>query len=269
MRGITSDPYVHKCTIYATADSPRGPFVEGEHNILIGGIEESGYTCRTIEFEGKRYLMYVDCSYGGNTLALPKEIRMKDGRLCAMYAPIVQKLRQRQTLYPDRLEPLELQQTSFAWRTFGGTIASEKNEYRMETNPWDYQGGLFEETVRGLEMSYLLSADAIAAGNMIGVYGPNGEWKHSYFIMIEPSRNRIFLSKNYGFEYIAAREFPFENGKQYALRLIMTEGVCEVYIDDVLLLQCRADTGSSMRYGFVCDRGTARFADVEAYELEV
>ena len=268
-RSIVSDPYVHKCTIYATADSPRGPFVEGEHNILIGGVENSGYTCRTFLFEGKRYLMYVDCSYGGNTLSLPKEIAMRDGRLCAKYAPIVGKLHVRQTSRPDRLEPLELLPNSFAWRTFGGKAERMDGGYRIKTNPLDYQGALLPEKTAGFELSFVQSMQAVAAGCMVGVYDANGWLKFPCFFAIEPDQKRIMLSKGFGFEYVSAREYPFAQGESIPVRLIMTEGVCEVYIDDVLLLQCGMDTGDSMRYGFFCDRGQAEFRDVEAYELEV
>ena len=267
-RSIVSDPYVHKCTIYATADSPRGPFVEGEHNILIGGIENSGYTCRTFLFEGKRYLMYVDGSYGGNTLSLPKEIGMRDGKLCALYAPIVSKLHVRQTSWPERPETPELLPTSFAWRTFGGRVETVASGYQIETNPMDYQGMLLPEKVGGLELNFVQTIDAVAAGCMIGVYDANGWLKHPCFFAIEPERQRILLAKGFGFEYVSAREYPFQQGQAISVRLIMTEGVCEVYIDDVLLLQCGIDTGDSMRYGFFCDRGRAGCKNVEAYELE-
>lgn len=267
-RSIVADPYVHKCTIYASADSPRGPFVEGEHNILIGGIEQSGYTCRTFLFEGKRYLMYIDCSHGGNTLSLPKEIGVRDGRLCALYAPLVQKLRQRQTSWIGQEESLELLPTSFAWRTFGGRSRSLADGYEIETNALDYQGALLPQKVRGVEMSFRLTADAVGAGAMFGLYDENGYLRHPLFVSMEPGRQRLMLCKGYGFEYVSAREYPFQQGETYFIRFIVTEGVCEVYVNDVLLLQCGVETGPLLRYGFFCDRGKASFTHVEAYELE-
>ena len=212
--------------------------------------------------------MYIDCSHGGNTLSLPKEIGVRDGRLCALYTPLVQKLRQRQTTWIGREEALELLPTSFAWRTFGGRSHSLSDGYEIETNAFDYQGALLPQKVRGVEMSFRLAADAVGAGAMLGLYDENGYLRYPLFVSIESSRQRLILCKGYGFEYVCAREYPFQQGQTYFIRLIVTEGVCEVYINDVLLLQCGVETGPLLRYGFFCDRGKASFTHVEAYELE-
>ncbi len=79
-RSICRDDYVVNCTIYAVADHPRGPFLEAADNPFIGGIVNSGFTCRTVCFGGKRYLYYVDRAAGGETLSLPKEVRACGGR---------------------------------------------------------------------------------------------------------------------------------------------------------------------------------------------
>lgn len=90
-RAVTGDFYASNATIVAYADTCEGPFIEpAQDNILIAGPVQSGFTCRSVVRDGKRYLYYIDRAVPKNNLSLPKELCMKDGALRATYADILE-----------------------------------------------------------------------------------------------------------------------------------------------------------------------------------
>ena len=266
-RSICRDDYVVNCTIYAVADHPRGPFLEAADNPFIGGIVNSGFTCRTVCFGGKRYLYYVDRAAGGETLSLPKEVRACGGRLRPYYAPILEKLRVRDLLAEGMPEPC-LEKNSFAWHTYGGRYVCSGEGYTGRTEAWDYQNAFLPVTARSLELRAEVAVEAAGAGFAVQVRDEAGGVTQTLVFSIEPDKGRILLLQCPSFTYVAGREFPFQRGKAYGVRLLLLEGVCEVYIDDELLLQCGVETGASLRPGFFCDRGGVEIRNLEAYELE-
>lgn len=269
-RGATDDEYVTTCTIYAVADNPYGPFIEPEDNILIGGIQKSGFTCRTIEKDGKRYLMYVDRAHGGETLSLPKEVRVSGdkGELGVYWAKIVEKLRKEQLIAQNKLPEIkELPHTSFAWKTLGGTYKKDNNKYIAQTEAFSWQAAGFGICAKSLEYNVdIVLNGAKAAG--LWISSREGDKCHNYVFMLEPDKQRVFLTKFYDFEYYAARKYPFEQNKTYSLKLLIIEGVCELYVNEKLLLQCGLEIYEENCAGLFCDRGQAEFENISLYSLE-
>lgn len=259
-RDSTPDDYVIKATTYAVADQPRGPFVMPEDNIFIGGPDNTGFTCRTVMFQGKLYVLYVDSSGGGWTLSLPKLIGTRDNKLVPLYTPLLEKLR----TGVWETKTLRLISNSFAWNTFGGEFTQEEGKYCIKTDQYDYQAALFEsdtpELPSNLEMKFDLTMDAKAAG---AVFEADNQL---YFLLLEPEKGRILLLMDKGFFYVAGREIPLENKEQ--VRIILIDGTIECYINDALVLQCGVPRFQSVRAGLVCDRGNACFENIEIYSLE-
>jgi len=58
-RGNFSDPNIVVGTMYAVSNSLTGPYREipGD-NVLMGGDSSSGFSCRSILFDSKRYVFY-------------------------------------------------------------------------------------------------------------------------------------------------------------------------------------------------------------------
>lgn len=265
-----NDEYAVCCTTYAVADNPRGPFVDMEDNIFISGNVESGYTCRSVVKDGKRYLLYVDRSYGGGTLSLPKEIRVNEkGELGAYYADILKSIRINTLISPGNMPEPEykmLPQTSFAWRTFGGEWTKEDNKYICKTEKYDYQAIDFNRQAHSIEAEAEFTINGFAGG--FYVFTNEAERAKGYVFSIEPEKNRLLLSTMHSFEFINARAFNFERNKKYKVKLIMIEGVCEVYVDNKLIMQCGIEMFENTSLGLFCDRGETVVKNLYLYELE-
>jgi len=262
-RAVCSDDYVNSCTMYAVSESPLGPFVAGNGNILIGGTAMSGYSCRSVELDSKRYVLHVDRAFGGNQVSLPKELKVSNGKLRAMYTPLLEKLRSK-PLAPDELKLIP---NSFAWQTYGGAFTKTADGFSAKTNDCDYQAGIFSQSAKALEMDVAIKVNAFGAG--IVLRGCAGGKNLLHFISVEPQKQRIILLKGHLFEYLCAREYPFISGHEYRLRVIAVDGVLEVYVNDELLIQHGAEMTGEEQAGLFCDRGTAEFTGINLYDLEI
>ncbi|MHB8962589.1 MAG: glycoside hydrolase family protein [Saccharofermentanales bacterium] len=268
-RNASDDENLSNFTLYATADSPSGPFTGQPGDILIGGVSRSGFTCRTVEHDGKRYLFYVDRPHGIETLSLPKEIRPDDaGNPCACFADIVTKLRTATLIGPDRLPAIrELPQNSFAWKTYGGTFVAEGTGYaaRMQERSWQAAG--FGTGSASIEFNIdIRLSDAKAAGIWVASRGAGTA--RNYLFLLEKDLQRVCLTEFYTFECLAARKFTIGQDTVYRLKLLMLEGSCELYIGGRLVLQCGLEMHESNYAGIFCDSGRAEFGNISMYSLE-
>ncbi|MHB1484932.1 MAG: glycoside hydrolase family protein [Saccharofermentanales bacterium] len=266
-RDIGNDEYSINCTTYSVADNPRGPFKDGDDNIFISGFLSSGWTCRSVVKDGKRYLFYIDSSFGGSTLSLPKEIRVDEkGRLGAYYADILKNIRKKKLISADDLpEPSKnmLVTNSNWYRTFGGSWVKSAGRYIGSTGEHDYQAIDLQRGAPSIEANAIFIIDAFAAGFFIHSGNPGLE----YVISLEPAKNRILLLKMYTFEILNARSYVFTEGRAYDVKLILIEGVCELYIDKKLIIQCGIQMGENTSVGLFCDRGDVVVENLVLYEI--
>lgn len=260
-RGVTGDPYVRAATIYATADHPAGPFVTQPDNILIGGISSSGYSCRSVVLEGKRYLMYVERPDTGGQLSLPKELRAQDGKLGAYYTPRLESLRIKNLLEGN--PALVEAGTSFNWATRGGKAEKTPQGFAVTTRPTDYQAAYFDCPANALEMKAHINVQAEGAG-----FAFIGDDKVPCFVSVEPARNRILILRDLSFDDICAREIQIPP-QGLDLRMIYMDGICEVYVNDKLLIQCPVRMSAPLRPGLFCDRGQMELQNPEIWALEL
>ena len=251
-RSVTGEIYASNATIVAYADGCDGPFEEpAEDNILIAGPVQSGFTCRSVLRGGLRYLYYIDRAAGKNSFSLPKELHLIEGKLRATYCRALD----------ERLgEPLPVQdfaneQNSFAWRTFGGTHTLENGMLTLMTAPKDYHAiSMALPQDIATEGSVMLQARLQLSGEGGGLFLRTANCP--YLLLLEPALERVALWRLYSFENVATRRYPLCVGEAYELRCILIDGVIEVYIDDVLVLQCGLPTQPLTHIGFAADRGS-------------
>ena len=264
-RGGIPDSGLSNFTVYASSNSPCGPFEEDKmNNILIGGNFQSGYTCRSVELDGVRYLLYIDRSFGGNTLSLPKELRVENGKLVALYSPKLKALRETCLLREeDRLPQPKLLYTSFAWHTIGGKIYPSEGSYFAVTDELDYQTALLPVKASFMEIEAEITLCAEGAGFAVLVTKEQGEC--CYLVSFEPGQ--VQLLEHVSFARLEGRKAEIKEGEKYHCRALFFEGTFELYLNKQLLLQCGFDTGKELQAGLYCDRGTARFDHLRIFSL--
>jgi beta-fructofuranosidase len=250
-RAVTNDRYASNATIVAYADTCEGPFEEPtEDNILIAGPVQSGFTCRSVPRNGRRYLYYIDRAAGKNAFSLPKELHMVGGNLRATYCRALD----------ERLgEPLPLcfnkEPNSFAWRTFGGTHTLENGMLTLMTAPKDYHAiSMPMPQDIAAEGSVMVKARLQVSGEGGGLFLRTANCP--YLLLLESALERVALWRLYSFENVATRRYPLCESGTYEIRCILIDGVIEVYIDDVLVLQCGLPTQPLTHIGFAADRGS-------------
>lgn len=271
-KGAISDPNPVRYTLCASADSPLGPFRDEQDNLLLCGGFDSGYACRSVEWQGKRYGLYIDRSCYGAAISLPKEYRVVDGNLKLCYADILASLRTGKTWLASAAD-FELQSTSFAWNTIGGHLRDEAGEIVVTTQPGSYQRYMARSvTASSMEVELTLCADCRECGVVLATADEQGAAKETYVFAVNTQQQEltVYIDRFFRSEYSlhSKRQYAFDKNRPYHLRVIAGEGQFEVYVDDVLALQGCMCTNSALTPGLFCALGTARFGDVHFYEWE-
>ncbi|MBE7030462.1 MAG: hypothetical protein E7409_03420 [Ruminococcaceae bacterium] len=273
-KGAITDGNLANYTLYAVSDCPQGPFEMQSDNIFIGGPYESGYTCRTFLYNGKRYVMYIERSCYGAAISLPKEVRVIDGVLRLCYTPLLEKIRTGNLtghITSDMLIPCK---SSFGWDTKRKeNIECKDGALIIRGGAYDYSHYMIDEATYGsVEVEFGLVCDCREGGIMLKVKDETDE-ALAYFITADTQEQCLCISKTEllmckQFIPHAKRKYPFEKGKEYAFRVIAMEGQFEIYIDDILVLQGNMQTGQGMTAGVVCGCGDLKVINPVVYELE-
>lgn len=264
-KGNFSDSFVQSGTIYAVADSPRGPFTEGADNVFIGGTNESGYTCRTFMYKGTRYVMYIDKSKNGWAVSLPKEVKVIQGKLRPCYTDILKELRDVKILGGLSAKTLRKQSCSVAWELGNGDACDINDGVKFKTNDYSYQGFILKsESIFNAEIECTIKLNCKESGLIIKCGDKD------YVLTANTSDKSLALYNN-SLDYypVCKREYGFEKGVEYRLRTIFLEGQLEVYVDDILVMQNAFDTSEAMQFGFVVGCGESECKSFSLYNLKV
>ena len=210
-----SDPYITRGTIYATAVSPQGPFMEDmKDNVLIGGQLSSGYSMRTVDYQGERRLMYVDVDNGVSVLSLPKNIGLNNqGKLRALYASdLLPKLR------IQEISPVIYDQpaNSFGWPTYGGLWKEKEGVFSCKTDKDSWQAAIFEGVSANMEISFTIE-DFQCSSFGIVLARPVAEVSLSdlsHILVIEPKKDRVYLT-DHTWDFQNCRSYIFEERRKY------------------------------------------------------
>lgn len=271
-KGAVDDPNLVKFTLYASSDSPLGPFVEEPGNLLIGGPSNSGYSCRTVLLGEKRYLMYIDKSDYGAAISLPKELRVCDGLLRPYYTDILKKIRTGKALAPTSTD-LEAVKTSFAWPTFDEGLTDSEGALKVEMNARSYETYICKDFEScSIECEAEIDADCREAGLALETYDCSGNRVGCYTVSLNFDFGELTVYREddvaHPYSPHAKCLFSFERGEIYHTRVIAMEGQIEVYINNVLVLQGNMQTADKIKPGIFCGNGSATFKSVKFYELE-
>lgn len=282
-RGATNDPNLNCLIIWASADAPDGMFQCGEENVFIGSTRiDGGYALRCVEHKGKLYAMYIDRSEYGSSISLPKEVRAVDGKINPYYADILQTLRTGRQWDEATFTAVP---TAFAWKNVqAGKLTRTESGVAIQTFSKSLQAYKADAvSARNLEVEFTLSGDFDEAGAVLycashdieDVYeprDPNGLAWNDYVwnaYSVSFSRRENIVSLNQGMiSPVTRRRFDFTDKKSLHVRVLAVDGQFELYIDDVLFLQCGMKTEKRIAPGLFAFSGCARFENFRAYELE-
>lgn len=266
---VFSDRNVVSGTIYAVSDNPKGPFVLGKDNVFIGGTFSSGYTCRSFDFKGKKYLSYIDKSEYGWSISLPKEIKVIDGNLRPCYTPILEKLRKREVITYIKKDMLTPQSSTCFWDLNKGEIIEKNNSLLMQTYGHGFQSwSVNTDKLAGAEISYSVILNDSEGGLVIETTTNEGNIKRYIAVASVLEKAFIVYSDSLNFSVLCKRDYAFENGIEYITRIFVYDGTIEVYINDVLLIQNSFLSEDALKIGVFCGNGSCMFTGFHVYELD-
>lgn len=274
-----SDPNLNSYIITASANAPDEVFNRCEDNIFLGSTRiNNGYALRSVEYKGKLYAMYIERSEYGSAISLPKEIRAANGVIKPYYTDILKSIRTGRQW--DNFEFSRIP-TAFAWESaIAGEIA--KTGDCIEVTGYKNSVQAFKATidsVKSLEAEFELSGDFEEAGLVLycssdkieKVYERRERWNDyvwsANYISFDKRNNLVVFNKGM-VEPVCQRQFNFENGEKMHIRVIAMEGQLEVYINDVLFIECAIETKACMVPGLFAFSGKAEFSGFKVYELE-
>lgn len=264
-----SDQYISRGMIYATSNSPQGPFVEDfSDNIVLGGSINSGYSMRSVEYKGKRRMMYVDVNNGPSVLSLPKDVGANDkGQLRLYYSSdLLSKLRVRE------IEPTILAQPNNTfgwWPTHGGIWKKENNKFTCTTDAESWQGMIFDGTSNNMEVNFTVEGSAcdsygFALCNKVETITFSDI---SHILVVEPNKNRLYLTDNL-WDFKNCRSFNFEAGKEYSFKVLLVGNTIEVYINNEIVFNSGINNAKNYYPGLFANNGTLSISSVKYYEIQ-
>jgi hypothetical protein len=276
-RGIFSDPGVRLGTIYAVAERAEGPYrmIEGD-NLLLGGQVYSGYSCRSLVFEGERYVFYTQpVPRGPATVSPPMALRtLPDGRLRLAFSERAKSWRKQVLVAPAHPPSiLRLPYTQFYWSMNAGTWALENGVYHGEAhNGW--QTADLGPAAENLELEADVTLREGAAAGLL--FRPDASLEHSgndpagdIVFYLDAQRQQVAAARLPAFDQPHVREYPVQRGQTYQVRLCIRQPRFEVYLDDILVLQSALDLPAIPHPGFglFVDRGIAEIQNLTLHEL--
>jgi beta-fructofuranosidase len=285
-RGTFTDPNVNMGTIYAVSDRLDGEFHELDDSVLLGTKWWESVCCRTVEFQGKRYLFYFQCeregdndcgeqSFLGGTLTTPKELRTTpEGYLRAVYSPLIEK-KVTETLFrgmPGSLRKDSIHQVNGNWQIDGkgatgvchtgwSSVITEESAgpFIMTGKVKMRQGRAAGLVFHAPDIDMTVVANAYYGKRRIPFYA----------VLLDYERQMIFFTKLWEFDTLQARSVKLEYGKPYGIRIVAKGKFYEVYLDDVLMFNFVRYALPEGHFGLMVENGEAEFSDLLALGLDV
>lgn len=272
---LTGNAYGQRCrlndpgistiaTIYAVADRPQGPYKELDENILIGSVGEQGYCSKTVEADGKRYVFYTQKeqreSGSYRSVSFPKELKTDGaGHLRPCWYDGVESYIGAELLDGAHAKAIENhgQWGSIGrWQKEGGvTCGGCSSDWALHVFDCGGDCYVYEATVD--------PSQARSAGLAFGIKGDDA-FGGAYIVLLDEEAGEIMLTRTRQFPVVEVRKWPVIRGKSYRLKVLVVDGVTEVYVDNVLALQAFLPGLKTGRLGLFVEQGTARFEGIAA-----
>ena len=217
--------------------------------------------------ENRKSHFAVRCFQDGWSISLPKEIKVVDGNLRPCYTPILEKLRKRKTVSGLTKNMLTKKSSTVFWELGNGEIIEESGKISLKTYNHSFQSYMINTaSIPGAEISYSFTLDNSEGGIRIEITDDNGG-THCYFAVASTIEKEFILYEEIFFNVLCKRKFDFENNIEYTARIFVYDGIIEIYINDILLIQNSFNTKESVRVGIFCGNGDCSFKDFCVYEL--
>ena len=264
-----SDPYISRAQIYASASTPRGPFVENrEDNVLFGGQYLSGYSARTILFRDQLRMMYTDSNGGSSVLSLPKTVGLnEDGYLRLFYASdLLDVLRTGSLTTNILVQP----STSFAWNTHGGVWTKSGNSMSITTDPYSWQAAIFDSISMNMEMCFTMEASSTASSFGIALTNsaaPSVLNDINHLLVLDRENDRVYLTDS-TWELRNCRYFDFDENTEYEVRMLLLGNTIELYINGEFVFNSSITNTGRNHAGIFANDGSMSVKDLELYKLE-
>lgn len=267
-RDVLGEPELTSGTRYAVADRIEGPYAEPADNVLMASRGFNGISCRTVPFRGRLHVTYTSCerelenetkpTFG--SLALPKELRLVDGRPRLCFAEVVRESVTETLIAAGRQpEPAEhhgMHESRGRWTSeaSGGWRGSIDTAWSRRSFAPSADDAIATVTLR-LETG-------VAAGLLVRQVGNRG-----VVALLDADRQQVSLCTVPRFQVVDARSWPVRRGRDYRLRVVSNGEFLEVFLDEELVLQCVWYGARRGDVGVLVDRGQACFRELELLAL--
>ena len=275
-RGGFSDPNVTRGTIYAVAERPEGPYreIEGD-NVLMGGDSTSGVSCRSLFFQGKRYVFYHQGgSPTGATLSPPMLAHTIDGGRLRLAWSERQKLWRKATLVESGIRP-PIAGLPISHATGGinaGRWQLKDNGAYFGVSRTGWQVADLGVGAEDMEIEARVTLQSGVAGGLTFRPDSSQGWSAGdVAILLDAQDQCVHATRLSQFDGQSRRAFPVRHGRTYHVRVCIRQPRYEVFVDDILILQA-AITSSNITapsMGLFVDRGCVEITDLAAYALEM
>lgn len=278
-KGAVSDINLNSYIIWAVSNTPDGMFKCEKDNVFLGStLINNGYALRCVDFKGKKYAMYIDRSEYGAAISLPKEVKVKNGILNPYYTDILKNIRTgKKYENPHFIK----EQSNFAWRMVSaGEINNTENNIKITGYKNSLQTFRANEiSVNSMEAEFNISGNFSEAGFVLFCSSEdfnvlpkddvlwNSYMWNAYYISLCKDEHVVMLNEGM-VNPICKRNFNFKDITELHIRIIAMEGQLELYIDDVLFIQCGIKTEKYISPGLFVFSGDAEIKNFKVYELE-
>ena len=272
-RGLFSDRYATRGTIYAVADRPEGPYreIEGD-TVLMCGDAQCGYSCRSFLFQGERNVLYTQSpAHWVATLSPPMLLRATpDGRLRMAYSPRVQGWRTRTLVEVGQTPPVQrLPYCHPQWNVSGGEWRIEGGAYWGQSRT-GWQIADLGPGAPSVEAEARVTLQRGTAAGLALRANTNSVWAGGDLVIaLDAAEGCVFVARTQEFEEIYKRQCAVRLGQAYHLRVCQRGQRMEVFVDDILQLQVTVQKHDrpSPGLGLFVDRAETSVTGLAAYAL--
>ncbi len=268
VRSGYNDPYIVMGTIYASSERLEGPYREGEDNVLMGSMEFNGFSCRSLVWKGRRYVLHSQSERrdrqdrGPGTLgslSTPKEIRVsKEGNLRLMYSPLIEQRINADLIAGPTLPQLD-ESGGLRFGTPGEWHVEAREARAVSPESWSVR-------LCGPEAeSFIWTAELrLERGRAIGVL-----FRQWLGVLLDFKEQCVMFTHLPWMFRLDARRVHLVHSRPYRLRVIAKGEFFEVYLDDALVLNFVRYQPPKGRFGLYVEAGAGTFANLRAMSLKV
>jgi len=276
--GIFSDSHATRGTIYAVSDRPEGPYEELDDNCLVVGDLCAPLTCRTVEFGGIRYALYVDREREGRsnsepiwfgTISTPKIVDTRGDHLVLRYSPLIES---RVTdLLVDPMKPA-VKHPQECWGQNWKSCPASHWSYAETISGSSQTGwGVTQFDVSGADLIYESTIE-MKSGRAAGLAIRMDNSHEGIVIAYDAIDQVLYLFSPGAWNEDPTRIFRrvfHVPASRFRLKVVARREHIEGYLDDQLLLIAVRYSLREGRIGLYVDRASATFTDLRARSLRV